>query len=166
MRLSKTNYNNLIVITIYCNGKPLDQIAKETSLSKGSVYNVVKHWKDSLWNPGIEEIREFSIIVKKSGMTIQECAQGFRIAQILKELGINDEFEERNDSDPKRDLLEEIKNETIGWDKGKDDPVLASPDIGFTKKINKDVAAKMIFTILLKTYTTNVKNMILNHPIL
>lgn len=41
-------------------------------------------------------------------MTIQECAQGFRIAQILKELGINDEFEERNDSDPKRDILEEI----------------------------------------------------------
>jgi Mor family transcriptional regulator len=96
MRPSRTTYNNFIVITRYCNGKPLDQIAKETSLSKGSVYNVVKHWKDSLGNAGIEEIREFAIIVNKEGMTIQECAQGFRIAQILKALRINDEFEERN----------------------------------------------------------------------
>lgn len=119
MRTSKTAFSNFIVITRYCNGKFLDQIAKETSLSNGSVCNVVKHWKGSPGNAGIEEIREFAIIVNKSGMTIQECAQGFRIAQILKELGINDEFEEKNDSDPKRDLLEEIKNETICGDKGK-----------------------------------------------
>jgi hypothetical protein len=83
-------------------------------------------------------------------MTIQECAQGFRIAQILKGLGINDEFEERNDSDPKQDILEEIKNETIGWDKGKNDPVLASPDIGSAKKINKDAAAKNDFHHFIK----------------
>lgn len=165
MRPSRTTYNNFIVITRYCNGKPLDQIAKETSLSKGSVYNVVKHWKDSLGNAGIEEIREFAIIVNKAGMTIQECAQGFRIAQILKALRINDEFEERNNSDPKRDILEEIKNETIGWDKGKNDPVLASPDIGSAKKINKDVAAKNDFHHFIEDIYNNVKNMILNHPI-
>lgn len=155
MRPLKAAYNHSIVIKKYYNGKPLDQIVKETSLSKGTVFNQVKHWKDSLGNAGIEEIREFAIIVNKSGITIQEYAQGFRIAQILKEFGINDEFEERNDSVPKRDLLEEIKNETIGWEKGKNDHILASPDIGFAKKSNKDAAAKNDFHCFIEDIYNN-----------
>ena len=52
-------------------------------------------------------------------MTIRQCAQGFRIAQILKELGINDEFEELDHSAPEQNLLEVIRKEIIGWDRGK-----------------------------------------------
>jgi hypothetical protein len=46
-------------------------------------------------------------------MTIRECAQGFRIVQILKEYGINDEFEERNDSAAEQDLLAVIRTKQI-----------------------------------------------------
>ncbi len=46
-------------------------------------------------------------------MTIQECAQGFRIAQILKELGINDEFEESDHSAPEQNLLEVIETKQL-----------------------------------------------------
>ena len=102
MKTRITSFSNDIVIQKYLNGKTLDQIAKETSLSKGTVYNLVKRWKDKLGSIGIEEIREFATIVSKSGLTIQECAQGFRIAQILKELGINDEFEDGDDSAPNK----------------------------------------------------------------
>ena len=114
-----TSLGNDIVIQKYLNGKTLDQIAKETSLSKGTVYNLVKRWKVNFGSTGFEEIREFASIVRKSGMTIQECAQGFRITQILKELGINDEFEELDYSAPEQGLFEEIRNKKIGWERGK-----------------------------------------------
>lgn len=41
----------------------------------------------------IEELRAFATEVRKAGMTVQQCAQGFRTAQILKEFGIKDEFD-------------------------------------------------------------------------
>ena len=162
-----TSFNNSIVFQKYCDGKTLDQIAVETNLSKGTVYNLVKRLKDNLGSAGIEEIREFAIIVRKSDMTIQECAQGFRFAQILKEFGINDEFEDGTDSTPERDLLAELRIETIGWDREKNGyDLLKSQDTELTKRRNKMQLQKMNFTFLLKTYTTTVKNMILNHPIL
>ena len=138
-----SSFSNSIVIQKYCDGKTLDKIAEETNLSKGTVYNLVKRWKDNLGNSGIEEIREFSSTVSKSGMTIRECALGFRIIQILKEFGINDEFEENNESGPEQDLLGVIRNETNCWDQRKNVFDFGkSPDVGLTKKRNKDTITK------------------------
>ena len=73
-------------------------------------------------------------------MTIQECAQGFRIAQILKELGINDEFEDGDDSASEQDLLEYIRNETTDWDRGKNDhDLFKSSDNGLTKRGRREI---------------------------
>jgi hypothetical protein len=69
-----TQFSNSTIIQKYLNGKTLDQIVKETNLSKGTVYNLVKRWKDNLGSIGVDEIREFAITVNKSGLTIQECA--------------------------------------------------------------------------------------------
>jgi hypothetical protein len=138
-----SSFSSSIVIQKYCEGKTLDKIAEETNLSKGTVYNLVKRWKDSLGNSGIEEIREFASIVRKSGTTIRECALGFRIIQILKEFGINDEFEENNESGPERDLLAVIRNETYCSDRRKNDFDFGkSLDVGLTKKRNKDTITK------------------------
>ncbi|MDF0680953.1 MAG: hypothetical protein P0116_08325 [Candidatus Nitrosocosmicus sp.] len=153
--------NISVFIKKYCEGKTLDQIAEETSLSKGTVYNLVKHWKDCLGNAGIEEIREFGIIVNKSGMTIQECALGFRMVQILKTFGINDEFEERTTSRPKRDLLEEIRKESTGWDRGNNDYLLSSQEIRFAKKRNMDKTEKNeIYFFIEEMYNKCKKNSI------
>lgn len=119
MKARISSFTNDIVIQSYLNGKTLDQIAKETGISKGTVYNLVKLWKDKLGSIGIEEIREFAIIVSRSGLTIQECAQGFRIAQILKELGINDGFEDGNDSAPEQDLWKQSETKQLAGTAGK-----------------------------------------------
>ena len=57
-----TSFDHGIVIQKYLNGKTLDQIAKETDLSKGTVYNLVKRWKDKLGSIRVEDIREFASI--------------------------------------------------------------------------------------------------------
>jgi len=112
MKTKITSFRTDIVIQKYLNGKTLDQIVKETNLSKGTVYNLVKRWKSKLGSIVVEEIREFATVVSKSGITIQQCGQGFRIVQILKELGINDEFEDGDDSAPEQGLLESFRNGT------------------------------------------------------
>ncbi|HKU83489.1 MAG TPA: hypothetical protein VJP58_05560 [Candidatus Nitrosocosmicus sp.] len=130
-----SSFSNDIIIRKYFNGKTLDQIVIDTGLSKGTVYNMIKRWKDKLGSTGIEEIREFSSIVSKSGLTIPECAEGFRIIKILKELGIGDEYEDGEDSTPVKNLLEEISNETIDWNRGNNsyDP-FRFPNHGLAKR--------------------------------
>lgn len=46
--------------------------------------------------PDINELREFSVIVRKSGITIKQCARSFRFIQILARFGIRDELDSVN----------------------------------------------------------------------
>jgi hypothetical protein len=77
-----------IVIKEYLNGKTLSQISSETGISKGKVHYLIGDWKNNVGVPKVEEARDFSVLVRKSGMSIKQCAQGFRILQILRNLGI------------------------------------------------------------------------------
>jgi hypothetical protein len=79
------------VIQGYLNGKSRDQIAKETGASTGKVSNTIKEWKMGISIPGIDELRAFAITVKKSGISMAQCAEGYRMAHIMKNLGVVDD---------------------------------------------------------------------------
>jgi hypothetical protein len=87
------------VIQKYLDGKSRDQISRETGISTGKISNLVKDWKDGIDIPNIEEVREFAIAVKKSGMSMGQCARGYRIAQLMKNLGIADDTGDNEDED-------------------------------------------------------------------
>ncbi len=80
-----------IVVQEYLKGKTLNQIANETGISKGKVHYLVGNWKDKMGIPNIEEIRDFVVMVRKSGISIKQCAQGFRMLQLMKNLGIGED---------------------------------------------------------------------------
>ena len=82
----------------YLNGKTRDQIALDAGISAGMASNIIKDWKQRIGAPNIEEVRDFSITVRKYGMSINQCAQGFRTLQLLKSLGIG-EGNDRGDGD-------------------------------------------------------------------
>ncbi|WP_148685337.1 hypothetical protein [Candidatus Nitrosocosmicus hydrocola] len=82
------------VINGYLNGKSFDEISYENNIAKGSVFNIVNSWITHIGVPDIKELREFSIMVRKSGITIKQCAQGFRFIQILANFGIKDELDD------------------------------------------------------------------------
>ena len=74
----------------------MNQIAIETGISKGKVHYLIKKWKDKVGSSDIEEIKEFAGLVKKSGISIDQCAKGFITINILKGFGIgNDDIERR-----------------------------------------------------------------------
>ena len=80
-----------LVIQEWLKGKTRDIIAKETGISQGTVTGIITRWKEKMGNPDIENLREFVILVRKSGITVGECAEGFRNAKMLKLLGVDDD---------------------------------------------------------------------------
>ncbi len=59
----------------HLNGKPRDQIDRETGISKGKVSNIIKEWKNGIRIPNVEGLRDFTVTVKKSGISIGQCAE-------------------------------------------------------------------------------------------
>ncbi len=91
--------NNSLVIQKYLQGKSRKQIVDEKSISKGKVHYLIINWKNKMSISDIDEIRNFTVLVRKSNMSIEQCAQGFRMINILKNLSIreNDEAFAVND---------------------------------------------------------------------
>jgi transposase len=90
-----------IIIQNYLSGHSRDEIAEETGVAPGSVSNKVNEWKKRLAAPDIEELRRFAVNMKKSGITMKQCAKGLRFLQLLKGLEIiieNDDIDSDLDS--------------------------------------------------------------------
>ncbi len=81
---------NSIVIKEYLNGTSRDKIAQIAGISSGKTSNIIKDWKNKIDLPDVEEVRDFSIEVKKAGLSIGQCAQGYRMFQVMRNLGITD----------------------------------------------------------------------------
>jgi hypothetical protein len=96
------------VIRDWLNGKPRDTIARDNSLSAGSVTNIINDWRNDLTHPVADALRELGIMLRKSRITASQCALGFRLASIMKDLGV--------DEDSFRAFISEIYNhcKTIG----------------------------------------------------
>ncbi len=71
-----SNQAQSLVIQGYLHGKSYDEIAKEIGISRGTVSNIVKEWKDRLGIPISGELRKFALTVKRSGISIEQCVEG------------------------------------------------------------------------------------------
>ena len=69
----------------------MDKISKETGISKGKVHYLINDWQDKIGRSDVEELRRFIVLVNKSGINIGQCAQGYRMIQLMKNLGIEDD---------------------------------------------------------------------------
>lgn len=79
------------VIRDWLNGKPRDTIARDNSLSAGAVTNIVNEWRNDLAVPVADALRELGIMLRKSRITASQCALGFRLASIMKDLGVDED---------------------------------------------------------------------------
>jgi len=60
-------------------------------ISKTTVHNIIHDWNIRISAGNIEDIRFFMRTLRESGITIENCIEGFRIQQMLKEFGISEE---------------------------------------------------------------------------
>ncbi len=90
-----------VIIQKYIYGLSLNDISNDTGISKTTAHNVVFEWKSRLASMDLEEIRRFTAEMGKAGISVQQCVQGFRTFQMLKDFDINDEFDTWIDEDIK-----------------------------------------------------------------
>jgi hypothetical protein len=50
------------------------QIVDETRISKGKVHYLIIDWKNKISVSSPDEIRDFTVLVRKSNMSIEQCA--------------------------------------------------------------------------------------------
>jgi len=70
------------------------KIADEVGVSKTTVFNVINDYLKKVNASYVEEIKFFLTEIRKSGISIQDCVNGFRTYQLLRAFKIKDEFEE------------------------------------------------------------------------
>ncbi len=68
-----------------------DKIAVQTGLSGGTVSNIIRAWRDRLGNYEIEEIREFSVMCRKAGITPSQCVPAFRAFELQRKMGFDED---------------------------------------------------------------------------
>ena len=135
--MTKSIFVRESVIEGFLNGKSFAEISNEDNISKGSVHNIINIWTAQIGVPDIDELREFSVIVRKSGITIKQCAQSFRFIQILARFGIRDELH----SSYVADII------STNRDEKEDDPAIKNKKSDGWKKIMAQLQ-EIIFTIL------------------
>jgi hypothetical protein len=81
------------VIEDWLNGETREDIAKKHNIGSSTVYNIVQEWSNSIGIEKAEVLRELAILLKKNGLTVFDCAKGFRILNIFKKYGIKEEDE-------------------------------------------------------------------------
>ena len=79
------------VVKMWLDGKTWKEMMQATGLSSGSISNILSRWKKKLDDLDPEAVRQFISTTKKEGMpTLSQCAEGFRTANMLAELGMAD----------------------------------------------------------------------------
>lgn len=79
------------VVKMWLDGKTWKEMMQATDLSSGSISNILSRWKKKLDDLDPEAVRQFISTTKKEGMsTLSQCAEGFRMANMLAELGTAD----------------------------------------------------------------------------
>jgi len=80
-----------MVIKEWLKGNHRDRIAVQTGLSGGTVSNIIREWRDRLGNYEVEEMREFSVMCRKAGITPSQCVPAFRAFELQRKMGFDED---------------------------------------------------------------------------
>lgn len=75
-------------------GESRNKIAAICGISQGAVSGIIDEWKRSVGVTLAEQQRDLFTAMNRQGISVVECAQGFRIAKILKNMGLEEDREE------------------------------------------------------------------------
>ena len=81
------------IIQNHLMGFTRDEIARGNNVATGTVSNKINEWKKRTEIPDVDELRQITTLIRKSGVDVRQCAKGFRILQSLKKFDIVKENE-------------------------------------------------------------------------
>lgn len=68
-------------------------------MSTGTVSSIIENWAREIGLPDVKAMRQFAVLVKKSGVFVKQCARGFRMLQLMKNYGIQVEDDSHGESE-------------------------------------------------------------------
>ncbi len=74
---------------LWLQGEVRKDIAVSCGIGEGTVTNIVDDWKRNLGNEDADALRELGVSLKRVGIDPTQCAEGFRILNIMKKLGVD-----------------------------------------------------------------------------
>src|SRR5215212_10512256 len=77
------------VIRLYLQGESRDDIARTCGVGEGTVSNIIDEWKRRLDIPDVQSLRDLAVNLKRCGIDAAQCAEGLRIKNTMKKLGVN-----------------------------------------------------------------------------
>jgi hypothetical protein len=79
------------VIQLYLQALSRNEIASRTGISQGGVSNIIAGWKTALGYPFANELREFSLTLKRLGINAEQSAMGFILVKMIRDLGVDED---------------------------------------------------------------------------
>jgi exonuclease VII small subunit len=79
------------IMSLWCLGLPRDTIANSLKISGGTVSNYIAKWKNEIGAPNAEAVRDFCVLAKSQNVSPLQCAEGFRILNMLRNCGISED---------------------------------------------------------------------------
>ena len=83
------------VIEMWLLGHSRDSIAATNHISTGTVSNIVKEWEDRIGKDVMRGLREVGVLLRKEGLSVAQCAIGFRIMNMFADQGVDGEAAEQ-----------------------------------------------------------------------
>jgi len=79
------------VIRKWLSGEQRDKIASDMSMGAGTVSNIISEWKEENGIPTADTLRVLATGLKKLNINALQCAKGYRLSNIIKHLGAQEE---------------------------------------------------------------------------
>lgn len=92
LKISETSRTE--VMQKWFQGHSRNKVAAICGISPGAVSGIINDWKRSFGVGPIEQLRDLATTIARNGISITQCAQGYRIAIMLRNLGVNEDEEE------------------------------------------------------------------------
>ena len=91
MTIELLHYTNEEIITRWLKGEQRDKIAAAMGLGAGTISAIICAWKAEIGAPNADALRQFSIELRRLGITASQCVLGCRIHGVLRKIGVDDE---------------------------------------------------------------------------
>ena len=79
------------VVQQWVGGNTREKIAIDNDIGEGTVSSIVNEWKREVEDSEYESVRELAVQSKKQGIVLSDLASRFRLYNIIKKSGANEE---------------------------------------------------------------------------
>jgi hypothetical protein len=84
----------------WLSGEQRDKIASDISMGAGTVTNIISEWKEEIGIPTADTLRVLATEFKRLNINASQCAKGYRLLNIINNLGAQEENIVFSYSDP------------------------------------------------------------------